>query len=74
MDIEQITSIFNKHVNIKKIREFFPGIISNDFEFAEVTEEDVKKEVFKLNTKKSSTSSPVPATVLKQSVEPTSLF
>ena len=39
----QITSTFNNHVSIKKMREFFPKIISNGFEFTEVTEESVKK-------------------------------
>ena len=69
MDIEQITSAFNNHVSIKKIREVFPEISSNNFEFTKVTEQSVKNEVLKLNTKKSSTSGSIPATILKQSVE-----
>ena len=69
MDIEQITSAFNNYVNIKKIREFFAGIGSNNFEFTKVTEQIVKNEVLKLNTKKSSTSGSIPARILKQSVE-----
>ena len=52
MDIEQITSAFNKHVSIKKILEVFPEISSNNFEFTEVAEESVKNEVLKLNIKK----------------------
>ena len=69
MDIEQITSAFNNHVSIKKIREVFPEISSNNFELTKVTEESVKNEVLKLNTKKPSTSGSIPATILKQSVE-----
>ena len=69
MDIEQITSAFNNYVSIKKIREVFPEISSNNFEFTKVTEQSVKNEVLKLNTKKSSTSGSIPATILKQSVE-----
>ena len=52
MDIEQIISAFNNHVSIKKIREVFPEISSNNFEFTIVTEQSVKNEVLKLNTKK----------------------
>ena len=74
MDIEQITSAFNNHVSIKKIREVFPEISSNNFEFTKVTEQSVKNEVLKLNTKKSSTSGSIPATILKQSVETYVLF
>ena len=69
MDIEQITSAFNNHVSIKKMREVFPEISSNNFELTKVTEESVKNEVLKLNTKKPSTSGSIPATILKQSVE-----
>ena len=69
MNIEQITSAFNNHVSIKKIREVFPEISSNNFELTKVTEESVKNEVLKLNAKKSSTSRSIPATILKQSVE-----
>ena len=69
VDMEQITSAFNNHVSIKKIREIFPEISSNNFEFTKVTEQSVKNEVLKLNTKKSSTSGSIPATILKQSVE-----
>ena len=51
MDIEQITSVFNNHVRIKKIRHASPEISSNNFEFTKVTEESLKNEVLKLNTK-----------------------
>ena len=68
MDIEQITSAFNNHASIKKIREVFPEISSNDLEFTKVMEQSAKNEILKLNTKKSSTSGSIPATILKQSV------
>ena len=69
MDIEQITSAFNNHVSIKKIREIFPEITSNNLEITKVTEESVENEILKLNTKKSSASGSISATILKQSVE-----
>ena len=68
MDIEQITSAFNNDVSIKKIRVIFPEISLNDLEFTKVMEKSVKNEILKLNTKKSSTSGSIPATILKQSV------
>ena len=52
LDKAQINSAFNNHVSIKKIREVFPEISSNNFEFTKVTEESVKNEALKLNTKK----------------------
>ena len=69
MEIEQITSAFNNYVSIKKIREVFPEISSNNFEFTKVTEECVENKVSKLNTKKSSKSGPIPVTILKYPVE-----
>ena len=68
-EIEQITSAFNNHASIKKIREVFPEISSNNFKFTKVTKQSVKNEVLKLNTKKSSTNGSIPGTILKQSVE-----
>ena len=47
IDIEQIISAFNNHVNIKKIRDVFPEISSHNFEFIKFTEESVKNEVLK---------------------------
>ena len=69
MNIEQISSAFKNHVSIKKIREVFLEISSNNFEFTKVTEESVKNEILKLNTTKLSTSRSIPAIILKQSVE-----
>ena len=51
-----------------EIRDVFAEISSNNFEFTKVSEESVKNEVLKSNTKKSSTSGSIPATILKQSV------
>ena len=55
MNIKQIILTFNNQASIEKFREFLSEISSNDFEFTEVTEDDVKK-VLKLNTKKPSTN------------------
>ena len=55
-DLNSIVSEFDDHISTTKIKEFFPDINVNDFEFEIVTMEDVKKEILKLNTKKSSTS------------------
>ena len=69
MGIDQVTSAFNNHLSIKKIHMVFLEISSNIFEFIRATEKSVKNEVLKLNTKKSSTSGSIPATILKLSVE-----
>ena len=42
MNIQQITSAFNNHVSIKKLRGVFPEISSNNFKFTEVAEKSVK--------------------------------
>ena len=42
MNIEQITSVFNNHARIKKIRDASPEISSNNFEFTKVTEKMLK--------------------------------
>ena len=67
MNINQISSTFDNHINIKKVKEYFPDASSNNFEFTEVSQDEVKKEVLHLNVKKSSTSNSIPATILKQS-------
>ena len=43
-------------MSIKKIKEYFPNIVSGDFNFQEVSREDVKKEIITLNVKKFSTN------------------
>ena len=65
-DLNSIVSEFHDHISIKKIKEFFPDINVNNFEFGTVTMEDVKKEILNLNSKKFSTSGSTPAIILKQ--------
>ena len=47
--------MFENHISIKKIYETFPNIIPDNFHFKEVTKDDVRKEIYNLNVKKSST-------------------
>ena len=47
---------------------------SNNFEFTEVTEESVKNETVKLNTKKASLNGSIQVTILKQFFETDLLF
>ena len=60
-NINGITSNFDNHISIKKIKESFPNIVSGDFNFQEIAREDVKKEIINLNVKKSSTNGSIPA-------------
>ena len=55
-NINGITSNSDNHMSIKKIKESFPNIVSGDFNFQEVSREDVKKEIITLNVKKFSTN------------------
>ena len=48
-DLNSIVSEFDDHISIKKIKEFFPDISINDFEFNTVPMEDVMKEILNLN-------------------------
>ena len=68
-DLNSIVSESDDHISIKKIKEFFPGININDFDFETVSMEDVKREILNLSIKKSSTSGSIPATILKQSLD-----
>ena len=68
-NINGMTSNFDNHVSIKKIKKSFPNIVPDDFNFQEVAREDVKKEIINLNVKKSSTNGSIPATILKQCVD-----
>ena len=63
MNINEIISTFN--ISIKKIKEYFPDRSNNNFEFTEVSQDDVKKEVLHLNVKKSLTSNSIPPTILE---------
>ena len=65
----KISSKFDNHKSIKKIKEYFPDASKINYQFTEVSQDEVKKEVLHLNVKKSSTSSSIPATILKQSIE-----
>ena len=68
-NIDGITSKFDHHISIKKIKESFQNIASGDFNFEEVAREDIKKEIINLNVKKPSTNGSIPATILKQYVD-----
>ena len=52
-NVNGITTNFDNHVSIKKIKQSFPNIVSGNFDFQEVAREDVKKEIINLNVKKS---------------------
>ena len=49
MNINEIISTFDNHISIKKIKEYFPDASNNNFEFTEVSQDEVKKEVLHLN-------------------------
>ena len=50
-DINQITSVFQNHVSVRKIQECFPNIKTNDFNFRQVSLKKVKSEILNLNIK-----------------------
>ena len=52
--------------SIKKINESFPKTVSGNFDFQEVSREDVKKEIMNLNAEKFSANGSIPAKILKQ--------
>ena len=68
-NINEIISTFDHHISISKIKEYFPDAFNNNFEFTEVFQDEVKNEFLHLNLKNSSTSSSIPATILKQPIE-----
>ena len=51
-DIIEITSNFDNHISIAKIKESFPNIVLRDFDFQEVSRENVKNGIINLNLKK----------------------
>ena len=59
---------FENHISIKIIHEKYPEILPETFKFQLVSNNEVKKEIKNLDTKKSSTYGPIPATILKQCV------
>ena len=48
MTITEIISTFDNHISIEKVKECFPDASNNSFEFTEVSQDEVKKEVFPL--------------------------
>ena len=52
MNINEIISRFNNHINIKKIKEYFPNGSSTNFEVTEIPQDEVKKEILQLKVKK----------------------
>ena len=66
---KDLNSTVSKYdTSIKKIKEPFPDINVNDFQFEGVTMEGFKKAAFNLNIEKSSCSGSTPAAMLKQSL------
>ena len=59
---------FENHISIKMIHEKYPEIPPESFKFQLVSNNEVKKEIENLDTKKSSTYGSIPATILKQCV------
>ena len=59
------SDFFHDHVSIKKIKKIYLEIVQNSFKFEQVTKDHIKKEIQKLNVKKSSTFGCIP--VLKRS-------
>ena len=69
-DLDKITKHFDDHISVCKIKEAYSKILRNDnFSFKMVSMDEVKKEVLKLNSKKSSTYGAIPASLLKQTIE-----
>ena len=57
---------FENHISIKIIHEKYPEIFPKSFKFQFVSNNEVKKEIENLDTKKLSTCGSIPATILKQ--------
>ena len=69
-DLDEITKQFDDHISMCKIKEAYSEILREDnFSFKMVSMDEVKKEVLKLNSKKSSTYGAIPASILKQTIE-----
>ena len=67
-DINQITTVFQNQVSLRRIPECFPNITPNDFNFRQVSLKEAKLEILNLNIKKSSSKGSIPAAILKQCV------
>ena len=59
---------FENHISIKMIHEKYPETLPQSFKFQLVSNNEVKKEIENLDTKKSSTYGSIPATILKKCV------
>ena len=59
---------FENHISIKMIHEKYPEILPGSSTFQFLSNNEVKKEIENLDTKKSSTYGSIPATILKQCV------
>ena len=68
-DIDEITKHFHGHLSVCKIKEAYCEILREDNGFKMVSIDEVKKAVFKLNSKKSFTHGAIPASILKQTIE-----
>ena len=55
---------FENHIIIKMIHEKYPEILPESFKFQFASNNEVKKEIENLDTKKSSTYGSIPATIL----------
>ena len=60
---------FENHINIKKVHETFPEIIPGSFHFEQVPSDIVRKELWNLNVKKSSTYGSIPVSIFKKCVD-----
>ena len=68
-DINQITSVFENHVSIRKIQDSFLNIEASEFNFTQVSLNEAKSEILNPNIKKSFTKGSIPAAILKQCVD-----
>ena len=59
---------FENHISIKMIHEKYPEILPESFKFQFLYNNEVKKEIEDLDTKKSSRYGSIPVTILKQCV------
>ena len=67
---DEITKHFDDHISVCKIKEAYSDILREDnFSFKMVSMDEVKKEVLKFNSKKSSTYGAIPTSILKQPIE-----
>ena len=69
-DLDEITKYFDDPISVCKIKEAYSEILQEDnFIFKMVSMDEVKKEVLKFNSKKSSTYVAIPTSILKQPIK-----